>query len=556
MNTFETPGEEDGIAFTSSGANSSGQKKNCGFTRALDSPIASGRFRVSFKARFGDGELVFALSNTKGTTTWPMEGGEKILTLDGSANVFGEAGPFVTLSADETPVPQAMINAGEWMDVDMIIDLDALKVSASVGGSDYKTFAIESASHVPYTYFGITLAGGKAHEGAIDDVRIVALAPTPQPVNYDDIDTHNFVWNPAVAAGDWHNAANWLYEGLAPALTYPSDASQDVVQFDSAATVSFPAAAAASNVTFNAAVTMQGGDVNRYGLTARLVDGTGTVTLANSGFANPLKSPMTNTVDIVMTAGTTNHFNAVGSANNDPGIYIKGDISGEGCYQINLSKVRMCNAYFSGNNNEFQGDVYTSGGKDNRSVINWTENAVGTNAFLHIGHSYGTYNSDSYRMGGSVKFGGVDGGWWDRYDGSILTIGYLNRASAINLSNGVSGRANSVTKIGTANLTLGTKTIKNLTVSEGSVTMPVGIAPQTLAIAEGAKIMIPGDVSWTAGTVTNLFSYTALSGATSATLPRQVEVTGLRKGLKAKISVSDNTVKASIVKTGFVIVVL
>ena len=556
VNTFETPGEEDGIAFTSSGANSSGQKKNCGFTRALDSPIASGRFRISFKARFGDGELVFALSNTKGTTTWPMEGGEKILTLDGSANVFGEAGPFVTLSADETPVPQAMINAGEWMDVDMIIDLDALKVSASVGGSDYKTFAIESASHVPYSYFGITLAGGKAHEGAIDDVRIVALAPTPQPVNYDDIDTHNFVWNPAVAAVDWHNAANWLYEGIAPALTYPSDASQDVVRFDSAATVSFPAAAAASNVTFNAAVTMQGGDVNRYGLTARLVDGTGTVTLANSGFANPLKSPMTNTVDIVMTSGTTNHFNAVGSANNDPGIYIKGNISGEGCYQINLSKVRMCNAYFSGNNNEFQGDVYTSGGKDNRSVINWTENAVGTNAFLHIGHSYGTYNSDSYRMGGSVKFGGVDGGWWDRYDTAMLTIGYLNRDSTINLSNGVSGRANSVTKVGTANLTLGTKTIKNLTVSEGSVTMPVGIAPQTLTVAEGAKILIPGDASWTAGTVTNLFSYTALSGATSATLPRQVEVTGLRKGLKAKISVSDNTVKATVVKNGFVIVVL
>ena len=95
----------------------------------------------------------------------PMEGGEKILTLDGSANVFGEAGPFVTLSADETPVPQAMINAGEWMDVDMIVDLDALKVSASVGGSDYKTFAIESASHVPYSYFGITLAGGNITGG-------------------------------------------------------------------------------------------------------------------------------------------------------------------------------------------------------------------------------------------------------------------------------------------------------------------------------------------------------------------------------------------------------
>ena len=809
VNTFETSGEEDGIAFTSSGANSSGQNKNCGFTRALDGAISSGRFRVSFKALFGDGELVFALGSTKGTTTWPMEGGERILTLDGSAKVFGSAGPSVSLSADETPVPQTKVNAGEWMDVDMIIDLDALEVRASVGGSDYETFAIASASHVPYSYFGITLAGGKAHEGAIDDVKIVALAPTPkatvsasvnnaaygsvsingtqaseatvfvgtdvaltsvsanpnlyvfdhwenaagglvsrattlviedvsddcaytavfrqygtyedrvttwdfseyagdfalnpsgstnitvngmtfslqkndsmtgesglkwytpalghksysneetlsgtddhyilftptvdgtltltfsidnynssrtphmylaaiesvsdckknalpegtidvaankankdfelsanlvagtkyciwtsannwsgggyyptftipaityaQPVNYDDIDTHVFVWNPAVAEGDWNDPANWLYEGIAPASTHPSDVSQDVVRFDSAAVVSFPAAATASNVTFNAAVTMQSGDVNRYGLTARLVDGAGTVTLANSGFANPLKSTMTNTVNIVMTAGTTNHFKTVGTENNDPGIYARGNISGEGCYQINLAKVRMCNAYFSGNNNDFRGDVYTSGGKDNRSVIYWSENAVGTNTFLHIGHSYGTYNNDSYRMGGSVKFGGVEGAWWDRYDDNVLTIGYLNRDSSINLSNGVSGRANSVTKVGTANLTLGTKTIKNLTVSEGSVTMPIGIAPQTLTIAEGAKIIIVGDATWEENTTTNLFSYTTLAGTGASSLASQIELTGLASGLNAKISVEDNTVKATIKSCGFMI---
>jgi hypothetical protein len=138
----------------------------------------------------------------------------------------------------------------------------------------------------------------------------------------------------------------------------------------------------------------------------------------------------------------------------------------------------------------------------------------------------------------------------------MLTIGYLNRDSTINLSNGVSGRANSVTKVGAANLTLGTKTIKNLTVSEGSVTMPVGIAPQTLTVAEGAKIIIPGDASWTEGTITNLFSYTTLLGATSATLPRQVEVTGLKKSLHAKISVSDNTVMATIVKKGTIVVVM
>lgn len=367
-----------------------------------------------------------------------------------------------------------------------------------------------------------------------------------------EVDTHSFVWNWNVASGDWNNPANWLYEGKVQATTCPNDAAEDYATFNTAAKVNLGAGASAKEVWLNDAVTFTNGT-----LTASLVtkyEDDGRAILANAGFANPLKVAMTNTVNIVMTAGTTNYFNTVGTSNDDPGIYIKGNISGEGCYKINLANVRMCNAYFTGNNNDFRGDVYTTGGKDNRSVINWSENAVGTNTFLHIGHSYGTYNNDSYRMGGSVKFGGVDGGWWDRYDGAQLTIGYLNRDSTINLSNGVSGRANSVTKVGTANLTLGTTLIKNLAVNEGSVTMPIGIAPQALSIAEGAKVIIPGDASWTAGTVTNLFSYTTLSGTTSsATLPRQVEVTGLGKGLKAKIFVSDNTVKAKIVRVGMVI---
>jgi uncharacterized protein YaiE (UPF0345 family) len=362
-------------------------------------------------------------------------------------------------------------------------------------------------------------------------------------------DVHNFVWNPAVASGNWNDSANWLYEGVAPSVTYPSDVSQDVAIFNSEATVTLAANATASNVLFNAAATLTGGT-----LTAVLVDGEGAVTLANAGFANPSDLVQTNHVAIVMTAGTTNWFNTVGTTEALGKLYIKGNISGEGCFKVQLATTRQCNAYFQGNNNEFSGDVYTSGGTVNRSVIYWSENAVGTNTFLHIGHSYGTYNEDKYRMGGSVKFGGVEGGWWDRYDGNVLTIGYLNRDSSINLSNGVSGRANSVTKVGTANLTLGTTCIKNLTVNGGSVTMPIGIAPNTLTLAAGTEIRIPGDAAWTAGTVTNLFSYTTLLGATSATLPRQVEVTGLGKGLKAKISVEDNTVKATIQqRCGFMI---
>jgi len=353
---------------------------------------------------------------------------------------------------------------------------------------------------------------------------------------------HNFVWNPAVSSGNWNDPANWLYEGVVPAVTYPSDASQDVVIFNSAATVTLPSSATASNVWFNAASTLTGGT-----LTARLVDGEGAVTLSNAGFANPSNLFQTNKVAIVMTAGTTNWFNTVGTTEALGKMYIKGNISGEGCFKVQLATTRQCNAYFQGNNNDFYGDVYTSGGTVNRNVIEWSnENAAGTNAYWHIGHSYGNDNRDSFRMGASVKFGGYDGAWWDRYDNNTLTIGYLNRDSAVSIYNGVSGRANNVTKVGTANLTLGTTRIKNLTINGGSVTMPIGIAPNTLTIAAGTKIKIPGDPSWMPGTVTNLFSYTTLGGATSDTLPRYVEVLGLGKGRRAKVSVSDKTVVASI----------
>ena len=356
------------------------------------------------------------------------------------------------------------------------------------------------------------------------------------------VDMHSFTWNWNVAEGEWNDPANWLYEGIVPATTYPNDAENDYVTFNTAAMVNLGDGAFAKEVWLNDAVTFTNGT-----LTALLVtkyEDDGRAILANAGFANPKNLAAEISCPIVMTAGTVNWFNKVSDGDWKDWMTVSGDISGKGRYNVNLANVQGNGVKFTGNNNDFHGDVYTSGGKSNRSVINWSENAVGTNTFLHIGHSYGTYNSDSYRMGAAVKFGGVDGGWWDRYDDNMLTIGYLNRNSTINLSNGVSGRANSVVKVGAANLTLGSKTIKNLTINGGTVTMPVGIAPQTLTIADGTRIIVPGDAAWTVGTVTNLFSYTTLAGA--GTLAEQVEVTGLAEGVVAKITVEDNTVTATI----------
>jgi hypothetical protein len=356
------------------------------------------------------------------------------------------------------------------------------------------------------------------------------------------VDTHSFTWNWNVSEGDWNDPANWFYEGGVPATTCPNDAESDYVTFNTAAKVNLGEGASAKEVWLNGAVTFTNGT-----LTASLVmryEDDGRAILANAGFANPKNLAAEISCPIVMTAGTINWFNKVSDGDWKDWMTVSGDISGEGRYNVNLANVQGNGVKFTGNNNGFHGDVYTYGGKSNRSVINWSTNAVGTNSFLHVGHSYGTYNGDSYRMGADVKFGGVDGGWWDRYDGALLTIGYLNRDSVINISNGVGGRANSVAKVGNANLTLGTKTIKDLTISAGSVTMPVGIALHTLTIADGTRIIVPGDAAWTDGTVTNLFSYATLAGA--GTLAEQVEVTGLAEGLVAKITVADNTVTATI----------
>lgn len=361
------------------------------------------------------------------------------------------------------------------------------------------------------------------------------------------VDTHSFTWNWNVSEGDWNDPANWYYEGVVPATTYPNDAEADYATFTTPATVTLTGDAAVKEAWFNANVTLTGGTLTTT--LAATYDNSGKVTLSNAGFANLLGADLVIDADIVMTAETTNWFNTVANADWGKEILINGNISGYGCYQLNLAKYRGCGVKVNGNNNDFHGDVYTTGGADNRSRIWWGENAMSTNAYVHLGHSYRNVNdkNNAGLMGNAISVGGYNGVWYDTWDGVVLTIGYLNRDSSLSIYNYVSGRANSVAKVGNANLTLGTTTIKNLTVSEGSVTMPVGIAPQTLTIATGAEIILAGDASWQAGTVTNLFSYTTLAGTGAAAFPSQVEVTGLADGLDFELSVKENTVVATIV---------
>ncbi len=355
-----------------------------------------------------------------------------------------------------------------------------------------------------------------------------------------EVDTHSFVWNWNVASGDWNNPANWLYEGKVQANDYPKDAAEDYATFNTAAKVNLGAGASAKEVWLNDAVTFTNGT-----LTASLVtkyEDDGQAILANAGFANPKNLAATISCPIVMAADTVNWFNKVADGDWKEFMVVSGNISGSGRYNVNIANVQGNGIKFTGNNNDFHGDVYTSGGKSNRSVINWSDNNA--NTFLHIGHSYRNDDRSEACMGGNPTFGGYEGVWIDKWDNRTITVGSLNRYSEIHLYNCHRGYLLSLTKVGTANLRLISNEVKNLTISGGSVTMPVGIAPQTLTIADEASIIIPGDAAWTDGTVTNLFSYTTLAGTGS--LVDQVEVTGLAEGLVAKIAVAENTVTATI----------
>lgn len=434
-------------------------------------------------------------------------------------------------------------------------------ISYAAVKSDYSAVTVEGASSLATTtnlYYGTSIAldapatsgtqiftkwmSGETELSASTHLFYTATGEATLTAVYRDADAHSFVWNPAITSGDWNNAANWLYEGLVPAATYPSDSSQDVATIGTEATISLASAGIVSNATFNAATTLTGGN-----LTAVLVDGASAVTLSNAGFSTVNNKTIDIENNIVMTPETTNSFNTVANSNWSGQINVKGNISGKGCYKVVFANIQGGGAKFSGNNNDFEGDVYTSGGKNNRTQLYWNnENSGGTNSYWHIGHSHRNDNNTSVQMGYGLKFGGYDGVWISHYT-TTVTLGHLNRDSRISLEKSSGGTASSIVKVGTANLTLGTTKIKDLTVNGGSVTMPIGIAPATLTIAEGAKLKLAGDAEWAVGTETNLFSYTTLAGTGAETLADQVEVTGLAAGCGAEISVEEKVVKATIV---------
>lgn len=168
------------ITILSNNADSSGTKKNYGYYKALGSEISSGSYRLSFKTRLNTGVIRFALANSVGNASNPFPNKVYALCID-SGNVFVNQDKNVLPICVKEESTVSKINAGQWINIDAILNLDAGTVSISAAGSDYTEFAIldwqsNAPTALPIKYFGVAGSGdATATDADIKDMRIVKI---------------------------------------------------------------------------------------------------------------------------------------------------------------------------------------------------------------------------------------------------------------------------------------------------------------------------------------------------------------------------------------------
>ena len=179
--TYTTNIVDGVLSFTSTGADANNTKKNMGLYHALDGDVASGRYRISFKVMIDAGGFSVLLGDAVNSTTTVFKNSISLLKLDGTTVTSYQATtPSVTLSAEGEP--QAKVNAGRWVDVDLIVDRDNAQAWISVGGSEYvewrdEDFIPGSFAGLTWKYFGLSLPAQQSTFGYVDDVKILKLAP-------------------------------------------------------------------------------------------------------------------------------------------------------------------------------------------------------------------------------------------------------------------------------------------------------------------------------------------------------------------------------------------
>lgn len=184
--TEEIKTDDDGseyLSIHSSNADSGGTKKNYGYYKALNENIADGKYRLSFKTRFGAGVARFALVNSVSNASNPFSSKVYPLIIDsGKIYLNNNTNPIYTAKDDEENL-LGKITAEQWINIDMVLDLDMGTIFISVAGSEYQRFDIadwqsNTPATLPIKYFGI--AGSSDGTATMVDIKDIELVSIPQ----------------------------------------------------------------------------------------------------------------------------------------------------------------------------------------------------------------------------------------------------------------------------------------------------------------------------------------------------------------------------------------
>ena len=192
---YETNVVDRALSFMSTGADANNTKKNFGLYRALDADTIGGRYRISFKVRIDAGSLAVKLGDAINSTTTLFVNEVRLLALDGQdATGYQSLAPSVTVTDG---IPQARVNMGRWVDVDLIVDRDNAQAWLSVGGSDYAQWTDPDVIPGAFTgrtwkYVGVTMPAQQSSFGAIDEVKIVKLSSVAVESDRYDVDQVDF----------------------------------------------------------------------------------------------------------------------------------------------------------------------------------------------------------------------------------------------------------------------------------------------------------------------------------------------------------------------------
>jgi len=195
------------IYFSTTGANADNTKKNFGYYPArFSSGMASGRYRITFKAMIDSGTVNFLLGDTVNTTTTLFKNSDLLMKIAGTS-VTGCNSFAPNVTRGENGDGQNVVNKLRWVDVDLILDRDNDRARLSVGGSDYVEYVDISRlpgtafEGVTWNYFGITCPGQQSSYGYVDDVRVVRLAPVVYPTVTVTAGTAPTSWPSGAAMG-------------------------------------------------------------------------------------------------------------------------------------------------------------------------------------------------------------------------------------------------------------------------------------------------------------------------------------------------------------------